>query len=290
MVDPLSVGVGAAAGKALDSAAAETGGLLRRVFGPAADEAGEALRRKAAVRFGNVERIAAAAERRVTHNGRTGSVPPRVAHKLLEDGSYCDDELMAEYLGGVLASGLTPSGRDDRAISWSNLITSMSAVQVHAHYLMYTEWAALLADNADIDFDNDQWPAGLDLVIDQVEFGQRLQEIVPDASADELVDHVMTGLLRFELLNSFNSTWGSRDQLLFSLTTSVPYPELVKGVISNAGVELWGWGHGLSHIDISTWGADVHRLGLVDNPIIPRLKNAVFPGLDTVPRRTPPTD
>jgi hypothetical protein len=53
MVDPLSVAAIGAAGKALDSAAGEAGGLIKRVFGPAADEIGEALGRYTAKRVGN---------------------------------------------------------------------------------------------------------------------------------------------------------------------------------------------------------------------------------------------
>ena len=119
--------------KAADAVAEESGKvfstLMIKMLGPSADEIGEALRRWTSYRVRNVKRIAAVADRRA--QGREGVVPPRLAHTVLEEGSYCDDELMAEYLGGVLAGGRTPSGRDDRAVTWSKLITSMSTLQEH---------------------------------------------------------------------------------------------------------------------------------------------------------------
>jgi len=60
---------------------------------------------------------------------------------------------MAEYLGGVLAASRSRGGRDDRAIAWSNLVTSLSSVQVRAHFLLYREWAALLRGRSRVDTD-----------------------------------------------------------------------------------------------------------------------------------------
>jgi hypothetical protein len=44
-----------------------------------------------------------------------GSIPARTLQKLLTDGSFVDDEICAEYFGGVLASSRSQTGRDDRA-------------------------------------------------------------------------------------------------------------------------------------------------------------------------------
>ena len=44
---------------------------------------------------------------------------------------------MAEYLGGVLASSRTEMGRDDRAATYSALISRLSTYQLRLHYALY---------------------------------------------------------------------------------------------------------------------------------------------------------
>ncbi len=85
------------------------GGVLRKVVGPAVDEIAEGLRRWTSFRVGNVKRIAEAADRKMTDDDDGGEVHPRIAHRLLEEGSFCDDDLMVEYLGGVLVRCLLNS-------------------------------------------------------------------------------------------------------------------------------------------------------------------------------------
>src|SRR5215469_17111740 len=81
--------------------------LLVRVLGTSADAVDEALRRFTAYQLRNVERILQRADAKSRSAEESSSVSLRVAHVLLEDGSYCDDELMADYLGGLLlAAGL----------------------------------------------------------------------------------------------------------------------------------------------------------------------------------------
>jgi hypothetical protein len=56
-------------------------------------------------------------------------VSPRVLGFLVQ-ASLCEDELFAEYYGGVLASARGPSGRDDRGASMMSLIGRLSTYQV----------------------------------------------------------------------------------------------------------------------------------------------------------------
>jgi hypothetical protein len=63
-----------------------------------------------------------------------GAVHPRVAHRLLDEGSYVDDDVMLEYLAGTLAAARTPDGRDDRAAYFANLVASLTANQVRLHH------------------------------------------------------------------------------------------------------------------------------------------------------------
>jgi hypothetical protein len=145
MPDPISL-AGTALVKAASSAASsepkqDTEKLIARLLGPAIDEFGSALARSVAYRTRNFGRIAEKASVKAARDEGRGIVHPRVAYSILEDGSLCDDELMAEYLGGVLAGSRSPNGRDDRAITRCRCISGMSALQTRAHFLLYREWA-----------------------------------------------------------------------------------------------------------------------------------------------------
>ncbi len=96
-----------------------------------------------------LEMIAEKASAKAIEDGRGGTVHLRVAYSILEDGSLCDDELMAKYLGGVLAGSRSPNGRADRAITWCRCIGSMSWLQARAHFLPYREWAGRRVHSGD---------------------------------------------------------------------------------------------------------------------------------------------
>ena len=124
---------------------------------------------------------------------------PRVSHVLLEEGSYCDNEVMVDYLGGVLAASRTPDGRDDRAVAWSNLVTSLSSLQVRAHYLLYREWAARLDDLNDLNLGVD---GGRSQALMQIEL-EEFYNVLVDESDVELnaaLSHSIVGLVRVGLL------------------------------------------------------------------------------------------
>lgn len=95
-MDPLTIRGGAAAKSVGD----ESAKLLSRVLGPSADVIGDWLCGKTEYRLKDTERIVQkAAEKAYTQEHGDGEVQPRVAHQILDDGSFYDDELIAEYLG-----------------------------------------------------------------------------------------------------------------------------------------------------------------------------------------------
>lgn len=51
-----------------------------------------------------MRRIFENADRQLSDEPVDGRVSPRVLRKVLQEGSFIEDELAAEYLGGVLAS------------------------------------------------------------------------------------------------------------------------------------------------------------------------------------------
>lgn len=276
MLDPVSGAALGAAGKAADSVAGEVGGLLARVFGPAADEMGEAFGRYTSYRVGNATKIVEAASRKNGPKNEGGQVPPRLAHSLLDAGSYCDDEVMVDYLGGVLAGGRTPSGRDDRAVSWSNLITQLSAAQLRTHYLLYTAWIDFLREHPDVNPATDGYD-GL-LYLDTVELVELLGDTGEGASHGSLLSHAVGGLGRTDLISPL--TWGFGPPEMAAKNTNREQSHLENLWDSNhllwcvpsmSGFELWAWAHGLSEFDQDTL-REIHD----DEPITGPLQRVAF--------------
>lgn len=137
MVDPISTAAGIVVGKALSKK--ETEGLVSRLIGPALDVWGGQLAKWADQRKTNVDQIMEKAAGKLDGGIDTeGSVPGRIAGKLLEDGSWCDDMIMQEYLAGVLAGSRTPDGADDRGVYWTDLVSRLASMQVRTHFVLYS--------------------------------------------------------------------------------------------------------------------------------------------------------
>jgi hypothetical protein len=239
------------------------GNLLTRLLGPSVDAFGAALARSVEYRTRNFGRIAARAQAKSLGDCNR-IVNTRVAFVMLEDGSLCDDELMAEYLGGVLAGARTPSGQDDRAVSWIKLISGLSAITIRAHYLLYREWAASLHGLADFKLGLEDNAKAAQVYVDLDEFEQRLVTD-SDMNLDEASDHAVQSLLAASLLGSRVAS-GSRELV----APGGSYERMLNVMPSPRGCELYGWAQGLSGLngDNFTTGAAVFDA----EPPIPRLE------------------
>jgi hypothetical protein len=112
-----------------------------RVLGPTADYLGERLLDsvKAAE---NLSQIFVKAYRKLGSNAdQEGAVPPRVLRAILDEGPFCDDELCAEYLSGLLASSRTTAGKDEESLS---LLSAVSRLPNTALLLHFSAYRALL--------------------------------------------------------------------------------------------------------------------------------------------------
>ncbi len=135
MVEPVTIGL-AAGYLAKDG--------FGRLLGPALDEVGKAIARYTEHRLRNVGRIARNANQKVANTAEPGAIPMRVAMRVFEEGSFSDDELVVEYLGGVLASSYTPHGRDDRGNTFTALVSRLSTYDLRTHCIVYSEVIRLL--------------------------------------------------------------------------------------------------------------------------------------------------
>jgi hypothetical protein len=110
---------------------------LKTIVGPTANVFGNTVAEFVEYRLRNWLGIAKAAEQVLGEDPPQGQVHARVVHRVLEEATYLDDEVMQQYAGGLLVASRTPEGRDDRAAYYINLLSSLTANQVRLHHAIY---------------------------------------------------------------------------------------------------------------------------------------------------------
>lgn len=190
----------------------------------------------------NLHRVLEAAHRRL--GGRAnerGDVPPRVAKAVLEAAFFAEDQIMAEYLGGVLASSRGGNVRDDRGVGYLAQINRLSAYDLRLHYILYSCFQRLivgrpidLGDAAHLEAHDVFIPAGA--LAAAMEYG--LEEDGP-----ALTDHSMVRLNAENLVGYFAS--GDPRYLQES---GIGEPGVLFAP-SLAGLQLFVWAHGITDAD-----------------------------------------
>lgn len=119
---------------------------LQKLLGPTADYLGQGLRDFTQRRAETVGRIFENAASKLGKNIESpGEVPPKVLKVIVDDGSFSNDALSVEYLGGILASSRSEHGRDDRGARMAKIADSLSTYQLRTHYLVYATIRALFS-------------------------------------------------------------------------------------------------------------------------------------------------
>ena len=128
---------------------------LQKLLGPTAEYLGGELKDLAQRRVKNIGRIFQNASGKLGDNAdKPGIVPAKVLKEVINEGSYNDSELAAEYFGGVLASSRSETGRDDRGARIAKLVDRLSTYQLRAHYRIYATIRELFHDS-DLLFNQD---------------------------------------------------------------------------------------------------------------------------------------
>lgn len=131
MTDPLTQ-------KLVDHGGKSVGAVVDKLLGPTA----ELMGRELVDWYTRKRNIAKVAERAAERSNleRAGAIPARVAAEVFDKAQWADDEFVAEYLSGVLASARTPDGRNDAGVSWTALVGRLSADQLALHWAIYTSF------------------------------------------------------------------------------------------------------------------------------------------------------
>ena len=140
-MEPTTVGLGA-----ITAYLAKDG--VSKLLGPTADYLGKGLSNLTKRRVESIGKMFSNASKKLgSQIEAPGQVPPRILKTVMDDASYCEDPLVLEYFGGVLASSRTEDGRDDRGARLMKIVDNLSTYQIRTHYLLYSTIASLFSNS-----------------------------------------------------------------------------------------------------------------------------------------------
>lgn len=223
--------------------------LLYDVCGPTAKYVGNGLASYTEAGINNLKRVFSIAAERLKALGKSdGQVPPRLLKDILMEGYFCEDELGAQYLGGILASGKGPVSRDDRAVSHCALIASLSSYQLRTHYLLYS---AILTLNEDRVAEILRWVRrgdGTTVLINAVEYIEAM-EFAANEDQRILPEHAFIGLQQKGLVEEGLAVINPNSNI-----RSMPREHFRFFRPTTSGIELFLWGLGVGDRGFSAYG------------------------------------
>ncbi len=215
--------------------------IVEKLLGPTADYVGSGAKDWVRRRVENVDRIFEKAAKRLGPQiEQPGAVPPKVVEGIVNQGSYCDDELGAEYWGGVLASSRTEAPRDDRGASLNALLSRLSTYQIRAHYILYSVLRKLF-QGTPLRFDPKERHK-LSFYVPVERYVEAMQfEASEVAQLTAITEHVCFGLHRESLIHDFH--YGSPDELRPLYPTMPGAGLVIQPSVMGGNLFLWAHGH-----------------------------------------------
>jgi hypothetical protein len=149
----------------------------------------------------NLSKIAQKCRAKIERHRISGDLTPnnRLLKEISNEGAFCDDELMTEYFGGVLASSLAAVSRDDRAFSFASLIGRLTTYQIRSHFIFYNTVKKLFDGRLDLNIlvskQRNKWETFIpnESYYSAMEFGAAENPLV-------IIPSVMSGLARENLI------------------------------------------------------------------------------------------
>lgn len=115
--------------------------VAQQLFGKTLAEMGDDLNK---VYKANRDKLLEKAAQKVLDPNDGAQVNLRVARDVIWNGAVTDDEVCAEYFGGVLAASRSADGKDDSALVYVDCIKALSSKQLHLHFVIYESLQNLL--------------------------------------------------------------------------------------------------------------------------------------------------
>ena len=241
MPDPITISAGAA----ILAYVSKDG--LSKLLGPTADYLGGELKDFVEKSQQNIGSIFQKAETKAGIKlSEPGTVNPRVLKHIIDEGRFTENELFAEYFGGMLASARTSDGIDDRGVYYSQIVKNMSTYQLRTHYFIYyIIWSK--AKGKQIDLKSYDGRFSLDVII-PVSVYEDTFKVTDRAKEETIIAHSLSGLSRFELIEG---TWafGSTESLKREHLSVDSHSFFITPTITGLQLFLWAHGRGDDSVD-----------------------------------------
>jgi hypothetical protein len=172
---------------------------------------------------------------------QNGQVSPKVLKNVLEEGYFSEDQLAAEYFGGVLASSRTTNSRDDRGATFIKLVSRLSVYQLRMHHIFYATVRKRHSGTSANIFQQSDRKSTLKTFVGFSAFVKGL-DLQQGEAVDTLLPHILSGLIREGLIED-DFAWGSAEHIKKSKGLDVLEGGMVLSP-STLGFELFLWAYG----------------------------------------------
>ena len=223
-------------------------GAVDKLLGPTAEYLGEELRdftQRRGESFGKI--LSNAYKKLGSQREAPGQVPPRILKAVINDASFCEDPLMLEYFGGVLASSRTDDGRDDRGARLMKIVNNLSAYQLRTHYLLYSTIANLFS-NSGKRLGTTQDRMQLRVFLPFTGYATSMMFSQKELGNQQILMHIWGGLHSDGLIEN-EWHFGSHDSIKKKFANASEDGIICQPSAMGAELFLWAFGYGASPLE-----------------------------------------
>jgi hypothetical protein len=178
--------------------------LLIKLLGPSADYVGGEVKdfvEKCNINLDGI--FAKAASKLGNRLDDDGAVSPRVLKHVVDEGRFCEDNLTAEYYGGILASSKNRIARDDRGVTLLAQVKDMSVYQLRLHFVAYMIFHRLF-QNEDLNLADENDCSKMRVFIPMSIYKEAM-DFQAGEDINAILAHCLFGLGKHNLINNFAS-------------------------------------------------------------------------------------
>lgn len=255
--------------------------LLNKLLGPTAEYLGETAKGLVEKCVINLDNIFKKMIRKLGKKmDKPGGVSPRILNHVLDEGRFWEDEVAAEYYGGILAASRTESGKDDRSVGYLAMIKELSTYQLRLHYLFYTLVKRIFDGNElSLLIGTDRKKMGIfipeDVYKTALDFGEHEEEGIIEI-------HCLEGLGR-QLLIGKDAAYGTKENVNKIFKNAQQPGMIMQPSLSGTALFL----QALGYSDIAPVDLTDPRL-VIEEPVIEIIDGAVPVHMEGFPFFRPP--
>ena len=221
---------------------------VAKLLGPTADYLGEGLRDLTQRRVESIGKMFTIASKKLgSQIEAPGQIPPRILKTVMHDASYCEDPLVLEYFGGVLASSRTEDGRDDRGVRLMKIVENLSTYQIRTHYLLYSTISNLFS-NSGKQIGTTEHRSELRVFLPASSYATSMKFSKEEWDNPQIMHHIWHGLYSDGLIEG-DWLFGSREIIKRRFTSAPEDGIICQPASMGAELFLWAFGYGDSPLE-----------------------------------------